>query len=270
MDDWHQSEVKGADVDPAKKNIGSKDIGIGIHLKICLSQPASLLNLSSTSHNEIHVNIVRSRENVYHEQNQGQETLEDHMREVACNVSYTLHNNAQTQPIAQLLFNEKPQMFSLVLTSKEIKISTVDLKTCAIGVTSDKEQETNLKETNKPQSISLLTCTVDDLDAALETNELEEEMHAGQELSRVMKGADDVPRDNPINKVDLIKGDNMAVCCNFKAYQGESDDDQTLLENEVEAADISENHHKEKQEKEDNTTLIDDDVCQFPTSLAIQ
>ena len=74
-----------------------------------------------------------------------------------------------------------------MLTSKEVKISTVDIigaeqKTCAIGVTSDKEPETNLMETNNPQSISLLTCIVDDIDAALETNKLEEEISASQEL----------------------------------------------------------------------------------------
>jgi hypothetical protein len=66
------------------------------------------------------------------------------------------------------------------------------------------------------------------------------------------RGIKSLVRDTPINK-------------------GESDDDQTLLEIKVEdeAADIPENDHKEIQEKEDNTTLIDDDVCQFPTSLAI-
>jgi hypothetical protein len=66
------------------------------------------------------------------------------------------------------------------------------------------------------------------------------------------RGIKSLDRDTPINK-------------------GESDDDQTLLENEVEdeAADIPGNDHKELQEKEDDTTLIDDDVCQFPTSLAV-
>ena len=81
--DDHQSEVEGADVDSAKRNKDDKNIEIVTPLIICLSQPASLLNLSSTNHTEIHVNIVRSRENVYHEQNKGQEILEDHMREVA-------------------------------------------------------------------------------------------------------------------------------------------------------------------------------------------
>ena len=90
-------------------------------------------------------------------------------------------------------------------------------------VTSDK-----LDGDKQPKSISLLTCTVDDLDAALETNELEEEMPASQELSRVMEGADDFPRDTPINKVDINKYVNMAVCSNVKTYQGESDDDQDL------------------------------------------
>ena len=131
MDDWQQSEVEGADVDPEKENIRNEDIEIVTHLIICLIKTASPLNLSSTSNKEIHVNIVHSIENVYHKQTKGQEVLEDHMREVAI------------------------------------------------------------------------------------------------------------------------------------------DDDQTLQETEDEAANIHENHHKEKQEKEDNTTLIDDDVCQFPTSLAI-
>ena len=131
MDDWQQSEVEGADVDPEKENIRNEDIEIVTHLIICLIKPASPLNLSSTSNKEIHVNIVHSIENVYHKQTKGQEVLEDHMREVAI------------------------------------------------------------------------------------------------------------------------------------------DDDQTLQETEDEAANIHENHHKEKQGKEDNTTLIDDDVCQFPTSLAI-
>ena len=49
-------------------------------------------------------------------------------------------------------------------------------------------------------------------------------------------------------------------------HKGESDDDQTLLV-EDEATDIPENDHKELQE--DDTTLIDDDVCQFPTSMAV-
>ena len=71
MDDWQQSEVEGADVDPAKENIRNEDIEIVTHLKICLIKPASLLKLSSTSNNEIHLNIVHSIENVYHKQTQG-------------------------------------------------------------------------------------------------------------------------------------------------------------------------------------------------------
>ena len=43
-----------------------------------------------------------------------------------------------------------------------------------------------------------------------------------------MEGAEDVPRGNPIKKVDLKNYVNMAVCSNFKAYLGESDGDQTL------------------------------------------
>ena len=81
---------------------------------------------------------------------------------------------------------------------------TTEQKSYTIIVTSDKELETNLKEANNPQSTSLLTCTIDDPDAALETQELEEEMPVGQkqsdELPAVMEGADDVPGDSPINK----------------------------------------------------------------------
>jgi hypothetical protein len=71
-------------------------------------------------------------------------------------------------------------------------------------------------------------------------------------MNKPGRGIKSHDRDTPINK-------------------GESDDDQTLLEIEVEdeAADIPENDHKEIQGKEDETNLIDDDVCQFPTSLAI-
>ena len=66
------------------------------------------------------------------------------------------------------------------------------------------------------------------------------------------RGIKSLVRDTPINK-------------------GESDDDRTLLEIQVEdeAADIPEDDHKELQEKEDDTTLIDDDVCWFSTSLAV-
>ena len=55
---------------------------------------------------------------------------------------------------------------------------TTEQKSYTIIVTSDKELETNLKEANNPQSTSLLTCTTDDPNAALETKELEEEKPA--------------------------------------------------------------------------------------------
>ena len=97
---------------------------------------------------------------------------------------------------------------------------TMEQKTYAVIV--NDEKETNLQEAN----YSLLTCKTDDPGAAIETNELEEERpvckERTDEMPAVMEGAEEVPRDNPIEKV------NMAVCSNFKAYPRESKGDQTL------------------------------------------
>ena len=63
---------------------------------------------------------------------------------------------------------------------------------------------------------SLLTCNTDDLDAAIETNELEEERPVCKEktaeMPEVMEGEKEEPRDNPIEKVDVQNYVNMAVC----------------------------------------------------------
>ena len=82
-----------------------------------------------------------------------------------------------------------------------------------------------------------------------------------------MEGAEDVPRGNPIKKVDLKNYVNMAVCSNFKAYLGESDGDQALNGNwpttdEDEADVIPETKHKEIQKTQNDTPLMDEDVCQ--------
>ena len=106
--------------------------------------------------------------------------------------------------------------------------NTTEQKTYTILVNGDKEPEAILQEA----SYSRLTCKTDDPDAAIETNALEEKRtvckERTDEMPAVMEGAEEVPRDNPIEKVDVKNYVNMAVCTNFKTYPRESDGYQTL------------------------------------------